>query len=407
MKRPDAAREMAHDFNNLLTAILGAADAVLARDKVDAETRADVESIRDAARRGSALARGDMDGDPAAHSVPVSAHVRGMAPLLAHVLASTALPGQADGASRRHDTAGPGHDAERITLLLQSDDTAGHIRIDPPRLDRVLLNLVLNARHAMPKGGTVTIRTAGRTVAEAEPGVPDTIPPGAYAVITVADTGTGIPKDRLARIFAPGFTTRRRSGGMGLGLASVHGLVRRSHGFLTVTSVEGRGARFDIHWPLHAVPPGLPVAVLMTVPVPVPMPMKVPAVQPPPGDGSAPMPRTVLLVEDEPVVRRITERMLQRAGWTVLCADSAETALVLLEGTACDLMISDVAMPGMDGIALTRAVRAERPGLPVVLTSGYADTVAEAGIVFLTKPYDQEALLAAMAAARAAIHPGD
>ena len=119
------------------------------------------------------------------------------------------------------------------------------------------------------------------------------------------------------------------------------------------------------------------------------------------------MPRTVLLVEDEPVVRRITERMLQRAGWTVLCADSAETALVLLEGTACDLMISDVAMPGMDGIALTRAVRAERPGLPVVLTSGYADTVAEAGIVFLTKPYDQEALLAAMAAARAAIHPGD
>ena len=108
MKRPDAAREMAHDFNNLLTAILGAADAVLARDKVDAETRADVESIRDAARRGSALARGDMDGDPAAHSVPVSAHVRGMAPLLAHVLASTASPGQADGASRRHDTAGPG-----------------------------------------------------------------------------------------------------------------------------------------------------------------------------------------------------------------------------------------------------------------------------------------------------------
>ncbi len=399
MKRPDAARELAHDFNNLLTAIIGAADAVLARSPVDPETRADVESIREGARRGAALVRGDVSAPPI---VAVNECVRAMARLLRHALARDAAPTKLDAAVLGD-----------VTLVFQLEEPGGQIRIDPSRLDRVLLNLVINARHAMPKGGTVTVRTATQVLPEAKPRVPDTIPPGAYAVISVADTGGGIPDGQLERIFAPGYTTRRRSGGTGLGLSSVHAMVRQAGGFLSAESLEGHGARFDIHLPRHEVmpTPPLPMPSLPTPPLPTP-PLAMPPLPAPPPTAdldAAPRPaspsRTVLLVEDDPLVRRVTERVLQRAGWTVLCADSAETALVLLEGAVCDLMVSDVAMPGMDGVALARAVRVARPGLPIILTSGYEETRTDAGIMFLTKPYDQEALLAAMAVANAATRP--
>ena len=371
MKRPDAARELAHDFNNLLTAIIGAADAVLARSPVDPETRADVESIREGARRGAALVRGDVSAPPI---VAVNECVRAMARLLRHALARDAAPTKLDAAVLGD-----------VTLVFQLEEPGGQIRIDPSRLDRVLLNLVINARHAMPKGGTVTVRTATQVLPEAKPRVPDTIPPGAYAVISVADTGGGIPDGQLERIFAPGYTTRRRSGGTGLGLSSVHAMVRQAGGFLSAESLKGQGARFDIHLPRHEV---MPEALPPTPPL---------TAEPDAASRPASSSRAVLLVEDDPLVRRVTERVLQRAGWTVLCADSAETALILLEGAVCDLMVSDVAMPGMDGVALARAVRVARPGLPVILTSGYEETRTDAGIVFLTKPYDQEALLAAVA----------
>ena len=281
---PDAARELAHDFNNLLTAIIGAADAVLARSLVDPETRADVESIREGARRGAALVRGDVSAAPV---VPVNECVRAMARLLSHALARGTAP-----TASCEETLGD------VTLVFQLEEPSGQIRIDPSRLDRVLLNLVINARHAMPKGGTVTVRTATQLLPEAKSGVPDTIPPGAYAVISVADTGGGIPDGQLARIFAPGYTTRRRSGGTGLGLSSVHALVRQAGGFLSAESLEGQGARFDIHLPRHEV---MPTALPPTPPL---------TAEPDAASRPASSSRAVLLVEDDPLVRRVTERVV-------------------------------------------------------------------------------------------------
>ena len=175
------------------------------------------------------------------------------------------------------------------------------------------------------------------------------------------------------------FSSRQDAGGSGLGLASVRDIVRQAGGFLAVESVEGHGTRFEIYLPRQG-------AVVVETRTARPI-----------GE-----PGTVLLVEDDLLVRQMTERVLHRAGWTVLCAASAEAALEILRQSRCDLMISDVTMPGMDGIALTRLARARRPELPVILTSGYqrpdGSFEFESGTVgFLTKPYGQADLLAAVA----------
>lgn len=350
-------RDLAHDFNNLLTAIIGAADAILERPKIDPETRADVEQIREGARRGALLVR-SLRADP--HTVPaipglisVNETIKATARLLAHRLGA------------------------KITLALVLEDSDAQVRVDPFQLDRVLLNLIINARHAMPNGGTVTLATGRRVVAE--PRASETIPPGDYVTVSVADTGCGIPSHQVPRIFDEGFTSRRDTGGSGIGLASVRDITRRAGGFLAVESIEGHGARFEIYLPCW---------------VPTVAPVQKPTTDEPVG--------TVLLVEDDPLVRRVAERVLRRAGWTVLLADSAEEALEVLRQSSCDLMISDVAMPGMDGVALTRLALARQPGLPVILTSGYERPDVMSGIAvgtvdFLTKPYDQADLLAAVA----------
>jgi two-component system cell cycle sensor histidine kinase/response regulator CckA len=355
--RPASEREVAHDFNNLLTAIIGAADAVLERSEIDPETRADIAHIREGARRGAVLVQRLRDDTPAPPDlISVNDTIRATYRLLDHRLGAN------------------------VTLALDLAEPGGQVMADPSQLDRTLLNLIANARHAMPNGGTVTVGTARRVVAVAEPRVPDTVPPGDYVVITVADTGSGIPRDQISRIFEAGFSSRRHTGGSGLGLSSARDIVRQSNGFLAVESIEGRGTRFEIYLPRveSAPPPAVPEAAPMTAA------------------------RTVLLVEDDLLVRHVAERALRRAGWTVLCADSAEDALEVLNESACDLVISDIAMPGMDGVALARLVLARQPGLPVILTSGYAhDAVDDGGevpnVVFLTKPYGQAELLAAVA----------
>lgn len=356
----DGARALAHDLNNLLTAIIGAADAVLQRSGADPETRADIAHIREGARRGGLLVRrlgGDTEAmADAPEPISVDQTIRATCRLLEHRLGAT------------------------VSLALQLAEPDGQVKADPAQLDRMLLNLIANARHAMPGGGTVTLSTTRRVTAEAEPRTPDTIAAGDYVVIAVADTGTGIPRAQISRIFDNGFSSRRRAGGTGLGLSSTREIVRNSHGFLSVASVEGHGTRFEIYLPRVADAPPLATA------------------EPAPAAAA----RCVLLVEDDLLVRHVAERALRRAGWTVRCADSAETALEMLRELACDLMISDIAMPGMDGIALARRVLARQPGLPVILTSGYRHTAADAGIggadvVFLTKPYGHTELLDAIA----------
>jgi two-component system cell cycle sensor histidine kinase/response regulator CckA len=342
----EEARELAHDLNNLLTAIIGATDAVLERLGLDPETQADIAHIREGARRGATLVR-RFRGD-----TRVTAAQRGLISVNETIRASYRLLGH---------RLGP-----NVTLTLELAEPSGHVMADPSQLDRALLNLIANARHAMPDGGTVVLGTSHREVIVAEPLVPDTIPPGGYVVVTVADTGIGIPHDQMSRIFEAGFSSRGEAGGTGLGLSSTRDIVRQSNGFMSVTSVEGRGTRFDIYLPRI--------------------------------EAEAATTGTVLLVEDDHLVRRVAERALHRAGWIVRCADSAEDALGILKELACDLMISDIAMPGMDGVALARLVLTRQPGLPIILTSGYersAEDDAIAAVVFLAKPYGQAELLAA------------
>lgn len=354
------ARELAHDFNNLLTAIIGAADAVLERSWIDPESRADIAHIREGAHRGTALVRrfrGDARDIPAPPNlISVNETIRATYRLLDHRLGAN------------------------VTLTLNLSEPSGQVMADPSQLDRALLNLIANARHAMPNGGTVTLGTTRRVLAVSELLVPDTIPPGDYVVITVADTGSGIPQDQMSRIFESGFSSRHQAGGSGLGLSSAREIVCQSNGFLSVESVAGCGTRFEIYLPRREGAPA------------------------PAASEAAPVTPAgaVLLVEDDLLVRHVAERALRRAGWTVLCADTAEDALEVLKESACDLMISDIAMPGMDGVALARLVLARQPELPVILTSGYGSIEADDGIaltnvVFLTKPYGRAELLTAVA----------
>ena len=357
-RRPvEDTRELAHDLNNLLTAIIGAADAVLERSGIDPETRADVAHIREGARRGAILVRrlrGDPR-DPVAPPAPVSVNetIRATERLLDHRL-------------------GP-----NVTLDLRLAEPDCQVMVEPAQLDRALLNLVANARDAMPIGGKVILATTHRVVEAMEARIPDRIPVGEYLVITVTDTGQGIPHDHLSRIFDAGFSSRLDAGGSGLGLASVRDIVHRANGLLSVASVEGQGTRFDIYLPL--------------------LDRGRPSIAPDPTAT-----RHVLLVDDDLLVRRVAERSLARAGWMVLCANSGEDALEILKQTRCDLMISDIAMPGMDGVMLARLALTRDPDLPIILTSGYERTATRHGdeitsVAFLAKPYDQAELLETVA----------
>jgi two-component system, cell cycle sensor histidine kinase and response regulator CckA len=362
MKRPasgEDVRKLAHDFNNLLTAIIGAADAILQRSEIDPETRADVAHIREGAHRGTTLVRrlrgATQDVADPPGLISVNETIRATWRLLDHRLGAN------------------------IALAQELREPGALVAIDPSQLDRALLNLIANARHAMPDGGTVTLGTSRRVVAVAESRVPDTIPPGNYVVIVVEDGGAGIPHEQMSRIFKAGFSSRRPAGGSGIGLSSTREIVRQANGFLSVESVEGQGTRFEIHLPCVESAPALiqPMAAAM---------------------NTAP---TVLLIEDDLLVRNVTERTLLRAGWNVLCAISAEEALEVLREGKCDLIISDIALPGMHGVALARLVRERLSGVPIILTSGYErSAMDEAGdvmnVVFLTKPYGQTELLEAV-----------
>jgi two-component system cell cycle sensor histidine kinase/response regulator CckA len=349
---PSGTREIVHDFNNLLTAIIGAAEAVLDRSGTDPESRADIAHIREGARRGAALIRrlrGEGRDEPAlAGLISVNETILATRRLLDHCLGAHAA----------------------LTLDLMAHDS--QVRMEASQLDRVLLNLIANARRAMPGSGMVALGTARRAVIASEARMPDTIPPGDYVVISVADTGIGMEDDQISRIFDAGFSSRPDAGGSGIGLFSVRNIVRQSSGFLAVDSVSGRGTRFEIYLPSV---PGAPLSASS---------------------------RAALLVEDDPFVRQVAERMLRRADWTVVCTGSAAEALEVLDRSACDLMISDIAMPGMDGLALTRLVLTNRPDLPVILTSGYDDAALDdtfkgGKVLFLTKPFGQAELLAAIA----------
>jgi CheY-like chemotaxis protein len=269
---------------------------------------------------------------------------------------------------------------ERIDLVTHLDPSLGTVRADPGQLEQVLLNLVVNARDAMPDGGTLTVRTQNAEVDASAARNHFGIAPGDYVVFSVADTGVGIDADTQRRVFEPFFTTKDKPRGVGLGLATVYGIVSQSGGQIFVSSEPGRGALFAVYLPREGAPRA---GTLSSDPV---------ALRP----GS----ETILLVEDEEAVRNLTRRLLEAGGYTVLQASSAEQALEVEQRHSgrLDMLLTDVVMPGLSGPELARALFVSRPQMRVLYVSGYPDeAMASQGILepdasFLQKPFTPEIL---------------
>jgi len=351
---------VAHDFNNLLTVINGMADLVLAALPEDDPTRDDLTQIRLAGDRAAALT-----GRLLAVSrrqilkpeiVDLSAIVAGLREMIVRLM------------------------GEDVTLVLELAPELASVKADPGQIEQVVLNLIVNARDAMPDGGVLTIETRTVTVdatyAAEHPGTR----PGPHAMLAVRDTGVGMDESIRRRVFEPFFTTKPQGKGTGLGLSMVYGIVKQSGGSIWFHSEPGHGSRFTIYLPHVADAPA---------PRPAPPPL-----------AAAGGHETVLVVEDEPPLRELAARVLTAAGYTVLQAANGAEALALLERHAdpVHLVFTDVVMPGMNGRELAARLATLRPGIRVLYTSGYTeDAILRHGVLddpgrFLGKPYTPSVL---------------
>jgi CheY-like chemotaxis protein len=264
-----------------------------------------------------------------------------------------------------------------IRVVTTTDDEAGVAFVDPAALEAAVLNVALNARDAMLDGGTLTIRTSAIEVIE-PPATDDDLKPGAYAVLALEDTGSGMPSEVVARVFEPFFTTKTGGRGTGLGLSMVYGFAKQSGGTVSIVSEPGRGTTVTIFLPLA----GSEMRPIALAPAPT---------------GTSAVARTILVVEDEPDVRNIVRRQLESLGHHVLVAEAATEALLLVNVKgpgAPDLLLVDVVLAaGMNGLELADAARKARPGLPVIFMSGYTavpeaqQRIRETGATLLSKPF--------------------
>jgi len=350
---------VAHDFNNLLTAISGHCDLLLLRhDSADGDY-ADLVQIHQNANRAAALVSQLLAFSRKQTLKPERLDLQDLLSELAHLL--NRLVG------------------ERVKLRLAHAPDLGRIRADRRKLEQVVMNLVVNARDAMPEGGTIRIETEACSLGEELHRDQAVVPAGDYAVIRVTDTGCGIPTDRLPKIFEPFFTTKKPGEGTGLGLSTAYGMVKQSGGYIFVSSVEGEGTEFELYFPIHEGAEDAPVAGFET--------RRNMVVRQ--GEG------VVLLVEDEAPVRAFASRALRLRGYTVLEAENAEAALKTLEdpGLEVDVFVTDVVMPGMDGPSWVRRALEDRPDVRVIFVSGYAEEALSEtraripNSVFLPKPF--------------------
>ncbi|MDT0684110.1 ATP-binding protein [Roseicyclus sp. F158] len=406
---------IAHDFNNLLTAILGHCELLLMRhDAGDAEY-ADLVQIEQNVNRASSLVSQLLAFSRKQTMQPERIDLRDVLSDLVHLLNRIV--------------------GERVSLTFAQAEDLASIRADKRQLEQVIMNLVVNARDAMPEGGEICIETEALTLTEPMSRNRATVPAGRYCAVRVKDHGVGIPLDKLEQIFEPFFTTKRAGEGTGLGLATVYGIVKQSGGYVFVDSALGSGTTFLLLFPACApaeatAPPPLDLTpsevsssveeqmmearvveavegaiknissaadASRTEPDPQElMPAAIPAIDPPQvihdsltqssissgmmRDGtSRPVPGTdlgkILLVEDEAPVRAFASRALQMRGYEVIEARNAEEALSRLEDPALeiDLFVTDVVMPGLDGPTWVRRALANRPGTGVIFVSGYAE----------------------------------
>lgn len=358
---------IAHDFNNLLTAMLGFCDLLLARHGPGDPSYADIVQVRGSAIRASDLVR----------QLLAFSRKQALKPVIVDVAAAlrelSAMLGRLLGA--------------QIDLRLDFAGDVGCVRVDPGQFDQVIVNLAVNARDAMPEGGALTLRTSRAHLAAPLARAGESVPPGTYVLIEVADTGVGIAKEILGNIFDPFFTTKPTGAGTGLGLSTVYGIVRQTGGFVFVDSAPGDGTVFSIYLPQ--------VDAVATQPASG----AVAAAEPDRTAAAIAASGSLLLVEDEAPVRMFTARALRGRGYAVIEAEAGESALEMLGGgdVPVDLLISDIVMPGLDGRNLARLARERRPDLRVILMSGYAEDQTGAGLPavhFLQKPFSLAELLA-------------
>src|SRR6056297_1057556 len=348
---------VAHDFNNLLTAISGHCDLLLLRHDQGDSDYADLVQINQNANRAAALVSQLLAYSRKQTLRPEVIDLRDVLSELTHLL--NRLVG------------------EKVTLSLSHDPVLRNIRADKRQLEQVLMNLVVNARDAMTAGGDIRIETENVTLEEPLRRDRAVVAPGRYVRVVVEDEGVGIPADKLQKVFEPFFTTKRTGEGTGLGLSTAYGIVKQTGGFIFVDSTPGEGTQFQLLFPAFEAQDAEP-AVTPQSDLP---------------DGQAD--GIVLLVEDEAPVRAFASRALQMRGFTVLEADSAESALELLSDPSLtvDVFVTDVVMPGIDGPSWVLQALEERPATSVVFISGYAEETfgeAQAKIpnsVFLPKPF--------------------
>ena len=363
------AGSIAHDFNNLLTIIDGYSSLIIADPESD-ETAQNAREVVEAARKASFITRKllSFSHKEQTESVVLNLNVTltDTDKMLSRLI------------------------GEKVQLVTRFSEEPIFVKSDPVQLGQVLMNLAVNARDAMPNGGRITIRTDCQNVPDGEHGKPDNFPAGTYAKISVRDTGQGIDPENISQIFEPFFTTKTAEKGTGLGLSIVKTIIKQADGFIEVISKLGGGTTFTIYLPLVEREEEPPVEeVEASAP-----PETESVAQPAPAPATAESANTILLVEDDPMIRTLVSQTLELQNHKVLVADDGWKAVQLARkfNGRIDLLFTDVVMPGLGGAELAVAVRELHPGIKLLFMSGYSRAqVTEEGVppdaALLEKPF--------------------
>lgn len=377
---------IAHDFNNLLTAISGHCDLLLLRHDQGDEDFGDLVQINQNANRAAALVGQLLAFSRKQSMNPETLDLRDTLSDLTHLL--NRLVG------------------EKVNLTVSHATSLSCVRADKRKLEQVMMNLVVNARDAMPNGGEIRVDTSNLNLSETFERERAKVPPGDYVQLVVSDDGVGIPPEKIANIFDPFFTTKKVGEGTGLGLSTVYGIVKQTGGFIFADSQENEGTRFTLLFPAAPPEPELLPEEDLDNFVPFRPPVQDSAEIEEQDSPAAPMehepedPGVVLLVEDEAPVRAFASRALRLRGIQVMEASCGEEALDVLSDphVEVDVLVTDVVMPGLDGPGWVRIALQSRPNVRVVFMSGYTeaaidgDGLEEIESVFLPKPFSLDQL---------------
>ncbi len=355
---------VAHDFNNLLTTIIGNAELALMELSEDIPIHGNIDEIRKAGKKAASLTRQLLAFSRKQVIQPEMLDLN-------EVLKST------EKMLRRLI----GEDIDLLTVL---EPEPWLVYADPGQMDQVIMNLAVNARDAMPRGGKLTIETANVELDHAyflDHGIENRS--GEYVMLAVTDTGVGMDKETQSRIFDPFFTTKERGRGTGLGLSTVYGIVKQNRGYVWVYSEPAKGSTFKVYLPRATS--GAPAAEQQKLP-----------------KGQLRGSETILVVEDDETVREMAQSFLELYGYRVLVARDGKDAMEVADRheEPVHVLLTDVVMPGMDGRELAERLRAKLPGMKVIFMSGYTDNaiahhgVLEEGVVFIQKPFYPDALAA-------------